>query len=339
MLRRATLSLLLAAALPAMAEPIATAAPSTATLTRLAERQAVPLDQLQAAAGAARLNPEILALMQRPWEAKPWYQYRPLFVTEQRIQAGVRFWQENSELLNRAEQTYRVPAALITAILGVETAYGKQMGRHGVLDSLYTLGFYYPERADFFAKEFAQLVLIGQEEGLPLRALKGSYAGAMGMGQFMPSSYRHYAVDFDGDGKRDLFNNKADAIGSVANYFAEHGWRWHEPVVEPAKATMPVPDSLIGKAPEPTLTWQTLSDAGLRLATPPDAKTKVRLLALDQADGPGYWVARHNFYVINRYNRSPLYGMAVYQLSQAIQDAYAAQQTPHPQPDLVAGGL
>ncbi|MCS3454967.1 membrane-bound lytic murein transglycosylase B [Aeromonas sp. BIGb0405] len=339
MLRRASRLLLLAVTLPTMAAPVATAPPSMATLTTLAERQAVPLADLQAAAGAARLNPEILALMQRPWEAKPWYQYRALFVTEQRIQAGVRFWQENHTQLSQAEQTYRVPAALITAILGVETAYGKQMGRHGVLDSLYTLGFYYPERADFFAKEFAQLVLLGQEEGLSLQTLKGSYAGAMGMGQFMPSSYRHYAVDFDGDGKRDLFGNKADAIGSVANYFAEHGWRWQEPVVEPAEATLPVAESLIGKAPEPTLPWQTLSDAGLRLATPPDANTRVRLLALDKADGPSYWVARHNFYVINRYNRSPLYGMAVYQLSQAIQDAYAAQPSPPSQPDLVAGRL
>ena len=329
-------ALLLAVWLPAAG---AAAGPDAQALARLAERQAVPLAELEAAVGSARLNPEVLALMRRPWEAKPWYQYRPLFVTAQRIQAGVRFWQENSELLTRAEQTYRVPAALITAILGVETAYGKQMGRHDVLGSLYTLGFHYPERADFFAKEFAQLVLLAREEQLPLTALKGSYAGAMGMGQFMPSSYRHYAVDFDGDGRRDLFASRADAIGSVANYFAEHGWRWRDPVVEPAEASAPVAEALIGQAPEPGLRWQTLSEAGLRLATPPADDTLVRLLALEEVDGPRYWVARHNFYVINRYNRSPLYGMAVHQLSQAIQDAYAAQQTPPPQPGLVPGRL
>ena len=162
----------------------------------------------------------------------------------------------------------------------------------------------------------------------------------MGMGQFMPSSYRHYAVDFDGDGKRDLFANPADAIGSVANYFASHQWRWGKAVVEPAQIGLMAVDPLLRREPELTQQWSELAAAGIELATPLAPQTPVKLLAFDQADGPEYWVARHNFYVITRYNRSPLYAMAVYQLSQAIQEAYASSsQTPPAQPELVAGRL
>lgn len=309
-------------------------------LAQLAEQQQVPLAALQAAAKEAKLRQEVLDTINRPWEAKPWYRYRPLFVTQERIADGLRFWQRHAATLSRAEQTYKVPAALIVAIIGVETFYGRQMGRHPVLDSLYTLGFHYPARADFFAKEFAQLVLLAREEGWPLARLKGSYAGAMGMGQFMPSSYRHYGVDFDGDGKRDLFANPADAIGSVANYFAEHQWRWGESVVEPAQTGLLAIEPLLRSEPELTQQWAELAAAGIELATPPAPQTPVKLLAFEQADGPKYWVARHNFYVITRYNRSPLYAMAVYQLSQAIQEAYAtSSQTPPAQPELVAGRL
>ncbi|MFA7259261.1 MAG: lytic murein transglycosylase B, partial [Aeromonas bestiarum] len=222
----------------------ASAAPVPERLALLAEQQQVPLAELQAATAQARLRQEILDTISKPWEARPWHSYRPLFVTQARIQDGVSFWQRHADALARAEQHYRVPASLIVAIIGIETFYGRQMGRHSVLDSLYTLGFHYPAREEFFAKEFAQLVLLAKEEKWPLTRLRGSYAGAMGMGQFMPSSYRHYAVDFDGDGKRDLFANPVDAIGSVANYFALHQWRWGESAVEPA---------LIGLAPVSTL--------------------------------------------------------------------------------------
>lgn len=318
----------------------ATAAVEPPGLARLAEQQQVPLAELQTATAQASLRQEVLDTISRPWEAKPWHRYRPLFITPERIRDGVGFWQRHAATLARAEQTYQVPASLIVAIIGIETFYGRQMGRHPVLDSLYTLGFHYPERADFFAKEFAQLVLLAREEKWPLTLLKGSYAGAMGMGQFMPSSYRHYAVDFDGDGKRDLFANPVDAIGSVANYFAEHQWRWGESAVEPALIGLAPVGTLLGPAPELTQTWAELAAAGIELATPLAPDTPVKLLALEQADGPEYWVARHNFYVITRYNRSPLYAMAVHQLSQAIQDAYALQpQTSPAQPDLVAGRL
>ena len=318
----------------------AVAAPEPPQLGRLAEQQAVPLAELQAATAQAQLRQEILDTIARPWEAKPWHRYRPLFVTPERVRDGVAFWQLHAKTLARAEQRYQVPASLIVAIIGIETFYGRQMGRHSVLDSLYTLGFHYPARAEFFAKEFAQLVLLAREEKWSLTRLKGSYAGAMGMGQFMPSSYRHYAVDFDGDGKRDLFANPADAIGSVANYFAEHRWRWGESVVEPALIGLAPVGTLLGPDPELRQQWAELAAAGIELATTLAPETPVKLLALEQADGPEYWVARHNFYVITRYNRSPLYAMAVHQLSQAIQDAYALQpQTSPPQPGLVAGRL
>lgn len=316
------------------------AAPEPPQLAQLALQHSVPLAELQAAAAQARVRQEVLDTISKPWEAKPWHRYRPLFVTPERIRDGVGFWQRHATTLAQAEQRYRVPAALIVAIIGIETFYGRQMGRHPVLDSLYTLGFHYPERADFFAKEFAQLVLLAREEQWSLTTLKGSYAGAMGMGQFMPSSYRHYAVDFDDDGKRDLFANPADAIGSVANYFALHHWRWGESVVEPALIGLAPVGTLLAPEPELKQRWAELAAAGIELATPLAPDTPVKLLALEQAEGPEYWVARHNFYVITRYNRSPLYAMAVHQLSQAIQDAYALQpQTSSPQPDLVAGRL
>ncbi|MDM5139348.1 lytic murein transglycosylase B [Aeromonas bestiarum] len=318
----------------------ASAAPVPERLALLAEQQQVPLAELQAATAQARLRQEILDTISKPWEARPWHSYRPLFVTQARIQDGVNFWQRHADALTRAEQHYRVPASLIVAIIGIETFYGRQMGRHSVLDSLYTLGFHYPAREEFFAKEFAQLVLLAKEEKWPLTRLKGSYAGAMGMGQFMPSSYRHYAVDFDGDGKRDLFANPVDAIGSVANYFALHQWRWGESAVEPALIGLAPVSTLLRPEPELKQQWAELAAAGIELATPLAPDTPVKLLALEQADGPEYWVARHNFYVITRYNRSPLYAMAVHQLSQAIQEAYALQpQTSPAQPELVAGRL
>lgn len=318
----------------------ASAAPEPARLALLAEQQQVPLAELQAATAQARLRQEVLDTISRPWEAKPWHRYRPLFVTPDRIRDGQQFWQQHATTLARAEQTYRVPASLIVAIIGIETFYGRQMGRHSVLDSLYTLGFHYPAREEYFAKEFAQLVLLAKEEKWPLTRLKGSYAGAMGMGQFMPSSYRHYAVDFDGDGKRDLFANPVDAIGSVANYFAEHQWRWGESAVEPALIGLAPVSTLLRPEPELKQQWAELAAAGIELATQLAPQTPVKLLVLEQADGPEYWVARHNFYVITRYNRSPLYAMAAHQLSQAIQEAYALQPQISPaQPELVAGRL
>ena len=295
-------------------------------LQQLSQDLQIPLTDLQQAIGQAQLRQPVIDAIQKPWEAKPWYQYRPLFITEARVRNGVLFWQQHADWLAKAEQQLKVPAEMIVAIIGVETRYGTQMGEHPVLDALYSLGFHYPARAPYFSKEFAQYVKLAKQQGWPLRTPKGSYAGAMGMGQFMPTSYLHFARDFDGDDHIDLFSNPADAIGSVGNYFAEHEWHWGEPVAHLAQVAdaSKVATLLDGKL-EINQSWQQLQAAGVTLSTTLAPATPVKLLKLDQAMGTEYWVLRHNFYVITRYNRSPLYAMAVYQLSEKIAAAYHDQ--------------
>ncbi len=226
------------------------------------------------------IQPAILTAISKPYEAKPWYAYKKLFLTETRIQGGIDFRRRNAQALARAQLRYGVSPAIITAILGVESSYGQKPGNYRVIDALATLGFDYPKRAAFFRSELEQFLLLCREEGIsPLQPL-GSYAGAMGMPQFMPSSFRKLAADGDGDGRRDIWNNPADAIASVARYFSSNGWRSGEPVATSARAGQP------GK-----------------------------LVELEEETGPAYWVGYHNFDVIMRYNHSPLYAMAVYELS------------------------
>ncbi|GHA26268.1 lytic murein transglycosylase B [Oceanisphaera arctica] len=291
-------------------------------LDELAGKFELPVAELSDAMAQATYQQSIIDAMTRPAEAKPWHQYRPIFLTEKRLQQGVEFWQQHAELLARAEQELQVPAQIITAIIGVETFYGTHMGSHKVLDALYTLGFSYPPRGEFFRSEFANYLQLAKEQGWALDEQKGSYAGAMGMGQFISSSYRHYAVDFDGDGERNLFQ-PVDAIGSVANYFHEHKWQLGDDVAYPALVTdTEAADALLSPALELSHNWAELVAAGVVVDQELDAGTPVKLIRLDGVDGPEYWVVRHNFYVITRYNRSPLYAMAVYQLSEQLKQAY-----------------
>ena len=296
-----------------------------ARLETLSQELNIPLEQLVTGMQQAQFRQSVLDAIQRPWEAKPWYQYRPLFITPDRIRQGVAFWRKNASQLDRAAVRMQVPPEVVVAIIGIETYFGTRMGNHPVLDALYTLGFHYPERAPYFSKEFAQFVRLANEQKWPLRQPMGSYAGAMGMGQFMPTSYLHFAVDFDNDGHKDLFANPADAIGSVANYFAEHGWHYGEPVATPATLITPLPAGILTDNPDLIHSWKQLHDVGVRISTDLPADTPVKLLRLEQPTGNEYWVVRHNFYVITRYNRSPLYAMAVYQLSQELAHAYHAQ--------------
>lgn len=271
-----------------------------------------------------KVRNSILGLMDRPGTGRPWYQYMPKFVNERRIQGGVEFWQENARTLSRAEATYGVPAAIIVAIIGVETIYGTQTGNVPVMDALTTLAFHYPRRADFFRDELENFLLLTREEKMNPLLPKGSYAGAMGIGQFMPSSYRQYAVDFDGDGKRNIWTNVDDAIGSVANYFKKFGWQAGQPVM---MATQVRPDtnvSLLTEELNLSYTLKQLKQQGLLFHGDQPDNISGLLVELVTEQGTAYWVGLQNFYVITRYNHSKHYAMAVYQLAKEIADNYYA---------------
>lgn len=268
---------------------------------------------------------DIVDTISRPAERKPWYAYRPIFLTEGRIAAGVEFWGANHEALERARDTFGVPPEIVTAIIGVETFYGRQTGRYRVLDSLATLAFDYPPRSDFFRGELEQFLLLTREDHLDPLQVSGSYAGAMGMPQFVASSYRNYAIDFAGDGHRDIMGNVTDAIGSVANYFKLHGWQSGEPVV--SRASLEDKDKDYGAVLDKGLQPHTaLKDFAAMGVHPQEALPEARLAALlrlDAAEGSQeYWLTFDNFYVITRYNRSPLYAMAVYQLAEEVRTRY-----------------
>jgi membrane-bound lytic murein transglycosylase B len=288
---------------------------------RLVEEHGLDKARLEGLFAKADQQESALEAIARPAEAKPWHEYREIFVTGRRIQGGVEFWNENEQLLARAEAFFGVPAEIIVAIIGVETYYGRQTGDYPVFDTLVTLGFDYPPRSEFFASELEHFLLLSREESLDMAAAEGSYAGAMGMGQFIPSSYRQYAVDFDGDGKRDLWNSKADAIGSVANYFRVHGWISGAPVAFPAEVSGTDYRELVEKGMEPTIEADLLSARGIKPQGQVEGDARVALLEYDAGDAMQYWVGLNNFYVITRYNRSSLYAMAVYQLSEAIKQA------------------
>lgn len=277
----------------------------------------------------ANYNQAVIDAITRPWEAKPWHQYYPIFLTEKRLKAGLDFWKKHDATIAKAAAKYQVEPEIIVAIIGIETFYGQYTGNYPVIDALYTLGFYYEPRASFFRKEFGELMKLVKEEHLDINSLKGSYAGAMGYGQFIPSSYRHYAVDFDNSGNRDLLKSPEDAIGSVANYFHEHGWQANAPVALPLvnksksapKAKVWAGEKLndsVADILSPTLT--------LANARNLDISQKALLIELKQADQTDYWLGLNNFYVITRYNRSPLYSMAVYQFSQQLKEQHASKK-------------
>lgn len=295
-----------------------------AFIAELASTHQIDAERIRDVLANAERNEDVLGAIQRPWEARPWHRYHGIFLTEQRIQRGVEFWQQHRETLARAEAEYGVPAQLIVAIIGVETFYGEYMGNYRVLDALYSLGFYYPPRQSFFRSELAEFIRLAESEGLETFEVKGSYAGAMGFGQFISSSYRAYAVDFDGDGQRDLLNNQVDAIGSVANYFARHQWRKGQPVVIPAwpNRVSDLATLTSGRGQSLTHTVGSLREAGVDFVTQMPADTPARLFEFEEEEGASYWVGLPNFYSITRYNHSPLYAMAVHLLSEEIRYAF-----------------
>jgi membrane-bound lytic murein transglycosylase B len=265
----------------------------------------------------ARYQQEIIDAITRPYEARPWYEYRPLFVTTANAEKGIAFWDDHKATLERASEEYGVPPEIIVAIIGVETRYGKNTGRHSVLDALATLAFGYPGRAGFFRKQLEEFLLLQQEESLDGASMKGSYAGAIGIPQFIPSSYRDFAVDFDDDGVRDL-NNPADAIGSVGNYFKEHGWKEGELIAVAAQATGKDYDMYANYDLKPNASVKELQEAEVSTEESLSPDLQAALLQFDAEDKDELWLGFHNFYVITRYNHSALYAMAVFQLSQKV---------------------
>jgi membrane-bound lytic murein transglycosylase B len=272
----------------------------------------------------AQLRPNFVAAMDRPREALPWFEYRKGFVTDERIRWGVAYWDQNRAALERAEREYGVPPEIILAIIGVETAYGRNKGQSNSLDALLTFSFSYPRRAPFFRRELEEFLLLTRELKTEPSRIAGSYAGALGIPQFMPSSYRAYAIDFDNDGRRDLFNSNADAIGSVANFLRQHGWSPGQPVADPTVPDGPLYTWLaeLGVKPlMPLKQWINYGIVPLR-ATPlvPDTDNDrmAALLLMRGETGPMYYLGYDNFYTITRYNRSQNYAMAVYDLGRGI---------------------
>ncbi|MET0067544.1 MAG: lytic murein transglycosylase B [Candidatus Thiodiazotropha sp.] len=268
---------------------------------------------------------DIIAAITRPAESKAWHEYRPIFIKQDRIDDGVAFWQDNQALLEQISQETGVAPEIIVAIIGVETRYGRFTGRHRVIDALTTLAFGYPRRAKFFRSELEEFLLLTREEQVDPRTATGSYAGAMGKPQFISSSYRAYAVDHDGDNKRDLWHSNPDIIASVANYFKVHGWQTGQPVTLKVSGGKHL-EAFLAAGVKPKFSWSDLTAQGVKplqdVALDPD--TPVSLIKLDAGDADEYWVCLTNFYVITRYNTSKLYAMAAYQLSQAIREAKQA---------------
>lgn len=313
--------------------PEPAAAPDTADLALrkeqfirdTAKKHALPEALVRDTLAKAQYRQGIVNAMSRPAESsKTWAQYRPIFLTDGRIAQGRKYLSENRLEVERVADQYGVPSEIILAIMGVETGWGQNMGSHNVLDALYTLAFYYPvingkpnpARSAFFTDELSQLFALAKEEGFDILSLKGSYAGAMGLGQFMPSSYRNFAKDGDGDGKRDLFNSRRDAFASIANYFVGHGW-------QPGKPTFVRANAAPGVAPFKPENWEakySLAELKAKGFTPnqPVADLPATLLTLEGAQGTEHWIGFKNFWVITRYNRSPMYAMSVYQLAQEI---------------------
>lgn len=265
------------------------------------------------------IKQDILKRIASPSEGLPWYKYRKIFLTDARIDAGVQFWRDNAAVLASAEQKYGVPPEIIIAIIGVETLFGKNTGNHRVIDALSTLAFAYPPRSKFFLGELENFLLLCRDEHINPDDPTGSYAGAMGMPQFMPSSFRAYAVDFDNDNRRDIWHNSSDVIASIGNYFAKHHWQAGQIVAIPVTAKGKTYKSALNKDLKPNLSVAELESLNLIISRQLPLDSKVKLLSFEQQQqGEELWAALDNFYVITRYNHSPLYAMAVYQLSLSI---------------------
>jgi len=291
-------------------------------VAKVAEAHSLDAQGLRELLAGGEYKQSIIDAITRPAEGKPWHEYRQIFLTGRRIGEGKTFWREHAQLVQQIASEFAIPPEVILSIAGVETSYGRITGNYRVLDALVTLGFYYEKRGAFFRGELEELVKLADEEDITLTEVTGSYAGAMGLGQFIPSSYRAYAVDFDADNKRDLWRSRADALASIANYLKVHKWQPGAAIAVPANITGDA-DKLVDGNLKPSRTIAELRAMGVNTDQALDDDLKASVIRLDGVDGPEYWLGLQNFYVITRYNRSPLYAMAVTQLSQALRAAHS----------------
>jgi len=295
-----------------------------AFIAQMVDRHGFAAKELQTLFGQARFKPAIIAAITPPTEprARSWQAYRARFLTPQRIEAGVEFRQQQREALARAAGLYGVPEEIIVAIIGVETVYGRNTGSYRVIDALSTLAFDYPPRAEFFRGELENFLLYARDADIDTLALTGSYAGAIGIPQFMPGSYLRYAVDLDGDGKSDLSNSYADAIGSVANFLKAHGWKTGEAVAYPARVRGENYRKLIDAGIKPAYRFDELAGFGVSAEGEASADALCALIELSTPDEASvYLLGLTNFYVLTRYNRSSMYAAAVLELAQAVKSA------------------
>jgi membrane-bound lytic murein transglycosylase B len=305
-------------------DPQAVERASAAFVERMVSKHDFDAEEVRAILDGVEIQPRILETIARPAErVVPWHEYRGIFMTEQRIAAGAEFWREKAEAIEAASERFGVAPEIIVSIIGIETFFGQRMGSYRVLDALATLAFAYPPRSSFFTSELESFLLLSRDEGVDLSAALGSYAGAMGAGQFIPSSFRAYAVDGNGDGRRDLWQDWEDILASVANYFKVHGWRDAEPVADPVELA----EAWSGHEPQNSMdldyTVGSLKQLGYEFSSAHSATAPATILALEaEGDGKEYWVGYHNFRVITRYNRSVKYALAAHQLSQAILAEY-----------------
>ncbi|MBK8742954.1 MAG: lytic murein transglycosylase B [Betaproteobacteria bacterium] len=294
-------------------------------LAAFAEEQGFSTRSLLRLFSHVKTQNSAIQAMSAPVVAPPkWFEYAPRFLNTERIAGGVTFRNTHRAALERAEREYGVPSEVIVAIIGVETSYGRNIGRYRVLDALATLAFDYPRRADYFREELRQFLLLAREWKISPLEPKGSFAGAMGVPQFMPTSFRRFAVDYDADGKIDLWTGMDDVIGSVANYLSLHGWERDRPVLLPVSVDSAEARAAVGgnglSERRDYAGWTALN-VSLRESAAIDPQWEAMLVQLDEIDGPGYRLGFNNFYVLTRYNRSRMYAAAVWDLALGIRRA------------------
>lgn len=284
---------------------------------------------VRAVLAEAQMQPAVIKAILPPSDprVKSWKNYRARFIDPIRINRGLEFWRTHNKTLNAASKQYGVPPEIIVAIIGVETIYGKNTGAFQTVSALATLGFDYPPRAPLFLSELEELFVLAREQKRDPRDYLGSYAGALGLPQFMPSSYRRFAVDFDGDGDIDLMQSPADAIGSVANFLRQHGWEEGGVVAIKVRAAEGDLQPLADAGIEPKLGAEEIAPLGVKPKEGVPAGAKFAVIDLETPDQPTeYWLGFQNFYTLTRYNRSSFYAMSVFHLAEALKESRAAKR-------------